>query len=78
MKQEGTIYYERFSLNIANIFTRDKNIANSCREEIKQNMLWKKIIILKGKITIIYIEHKHENTEISVLIHPQNVEKQYH
>ena len=77
MKQEGTIYYKRFSLSITNIFTRDKNIANSHREEINQNM-WKKIIILKSKTTIIYIEDKHENTETSVLIHPQNVEKQYH
>ena len=25
-----------------------------------------------------YIEYKHENTGTNVLIHPQNVEKQYH
>ena len=35
-----------------------------------------KKIILEGNITITYIEHKHRNT--SVLVHPQNVEKQYH
>ena len=42
-----------------------------------QNMLQKKTI-LKGNITTTYIEHKHKNTGNSVLIYPQNVEKQYH
>ena len=37
-----------------------------------------KNIILKGKITTTCIEHKHKNTGTNVLIHPQNVEKQYH
>ena len=35
-------------------------------------------IILKGNITTIYIEYKNRNTGTGVLIHPQNVEKQYH
>ena len=42
-----------------------------------QNMLQKKTI-LKGNITTTYIEHKPKNTGNSVLIYPQNVEKQYH
>ena len=42
-----------------------------------QNLLWKKII-LKGNITIAYIEYKHKNIRTSVLIHPQNVKKQCH
>ena len=33
---------------------------------------------LQGIITTTYIEHKYRNTVTSVLIHPQNVEKQYH
>ena len=33
--------------------------------------------ILKGDI-ITYNEYKHKNTGTSVLIHSQNVEKQYH
>ena len=51
-------------------------------------MLWKKII-LKGNTTAKYIEYKHKNTgtsslspftdpNYSILIHPWNVEKQYH
>ena len=63
-----------FPLKITNIFTRDWNITNSCRKEINQNMLWKKIIL---KINITYIEHKHKNTGNGVLIRPQNVEKQH-
>ena len=35
-----------------------------------------KISILKGNI-ITYNKHKHKNTRISVLIHPENVAKQY-
>ena len=35
-------------------------------------------IILKDNITTTYIEHKNRNTGTGVLIHPQNVEKQYH
>ena len=34
-------------------------------------------IILKGNRTTTYIEHKNRNTGTSVLIHPQNAEKQY-
>ena len=38
-----------------------------------------KKITLNGNITVAYIEHKHKKIlEVSVLIHPQNVEKQYH
>ena len=37
-----------------------------------------KKIILKGKITTTYIEHKHKNTGTNVLIHLQNVEKYNH
>ena len=37
-----------------------------------------KKIILKGNMTTTYIEHRHKNTGTSVLIHPQNLEKQYH
>ena len=37
-----------------------------------------KRIILKGKIITTYIEHKPINAGTSVLIHSQNVEKQYH
>ena len=29
-------------------------------------------------ITTTYIEHKHKNAGSTVLIHPKNVEKQYH
>ena len=43
----------------------------------KAELVMKKII-LKGNVTITYIEHKHKNTRTSVLIHPQNVDKQYH
>ena len=40
----------------------------------------------KGDITTKYIDHKHKNTrtscfaypDYSVLIHPRNIEKQYH
>ena len=59
IKWERRFYYEKFSVNITNIVTRDKNIANSCGKEIKQNMLWKKIT-LKVKITTIYVERKHK------------------
>ena len=60
-----------------NVVTRIWNIENSHRKEIKQNMLWKKII-LKGNITTTYIEHKHKNTVTSFLIYTQSVDKQYH
>ena len=43
----------------------------------KAELVMKKII-LKGNVTITYIEHKHKNTRTSVLIHPQNVDKKYH
>ena len=46
-------------------------------KEIKKNTFWKNII-LKGNITTTYIEHRHKNTQTSVLTHPPNVEKQYH
>ena len=48
-----------------NIVTRNWNIANSCWKEIKQNNLWKRIV-LKGNIRTTYIEHKHKNTGTSV------------
>ena len=47
-----------------NLVKGDLIIANSPGKEIKQNTLWKKII-LKGNITTKYIEYKHKNTGTS-------------
>ena len=52
-------------------------VASPCGKKNKAKQSYEKII-LKDNITTTYIEHKNRNTGTSVLIHPQNVEKQYH
>ena len=45
---------------------------------LKRKQQVMKKIILKGNTTTTYIENKHRNTRTSALIHPRNVEKQFH
>ena len=47
-----------------NLTSRDWNNGILRGKEIKQNMLWKKIIV-KGNIRTKYSEYKYKNTEIS-------------
>ena len=77
IKQKWTFYYKQFSLKITKK-TCYKGLKY-CKFITKRNKAEKlmKKTILKGNI-ITYNEYKHKNTGTSVLIHSQNVEKQYH
>ena len=59
LKQEQTIYFERFSLKNAN-----KSCNKGLKNFIKPKKLWKKII-LQDNIATKYIEYKHKTSGTS-------------